>query len=200
MKLRRFTDNGIEQFKAYLTNLAEEPTLQPPRHLLTEPGASETLEAEIDVEDKVFTTRLDAAQYLDRVLSPEALPHVERDAGVWSWLTLLYFDQICPPGKGGAREPGEHARYVPQIDVSRRYYRHMLLGPLMMLRAHADKPERLLALLSNPMDVATSETYRLFIENPTLIACKAVVDTATWLYYDRQRGRLKRGVGTKEAG
>lgn len=76
----------------------------------------------------------------------------------------------------------------------------MLLGPVVMYRAHADNPKRLLALLSNPMDVATSETYRLFIENPSLITCKAVIDVATLLYYDDERGKLKRGAGSKDAG
>jgi hypothetical protein len=76
----------------------------------------------------------------------------------------------------------------------------MLIGPVMMYRANIDKPNRLLALLSNPMGVATSETYRLFIENPTLIACRAVVDVATWLYDDTARGKLKRGTGSKDVG
>ena len=200
MKLRRLTPDGIAQFLAYLTNLKAEPTLAPPMHLLTDEGASEPVQGSIEIENRDFATRLQAAKYLDQVLTPAKLPQVEWDGGLWAWLGLLYFDQLCPPGKGGERVPGEHARYVPQIDVSRRYYRHMLLGPLVMLRAHSDNPDRLLALLSNPVDVATAETYRLFIENPALISCPAVVDTATWLYFDYQRERVKRGAGSKDAG
>lgn len=200
MKLRRLTTEGIRQFGAYLTNLKVEPTLDPPKHLLTEEGSSEPVTADVDVEEITFATRFDAAAYLDAKFTLSALASPERDAGLWAWLALFYFDRRCPRGKGGARKVGEHARYIPQIEVSRRYYRHMLAGPLMMYRAHIENPERLLALLSNPMDVATSETYRLFIENPSLIACNAVVDVATWLYYDRERRKIKRGAGSKDAG
>jgi hypothetical protein len=199
MKLRRLTPNGIAQFTAYLTNLKTDPSLAPPKHLLSEDGASEPVGAEVELEERSFATRLNVAKYLDEMLSPAKLPQIERDVGLWTWLTLFYFDQLCPPGRSG-RKVFEHARYVPQVDMSRRYYRHMLLGPWMMFIAHRDRPERLLALLSNPLDVATSETYRLFIENPSLIACTAVVETATWLYFDYERSRLKRGAGSKDAG
>jgi hypothetical protein len=200
MKLHRLTADGIAQFASYLTQLKAEPTLPPPAHLLTEAGASEPIGADVEVEDKAFATRFDAAAYLDIKLTASGLPSPERDAGLWAWLALFYFDQLCPTGKAGARKVGEQARYIPQINVPRRFYRHMLAGPLVMYRAHADDPKRLLALLSNPMDVATSETYRLFIENTSLIACKAVVEVATWLYYDRARCKLKRGAGSKDAG
>jgi hypothetical protein len=50
------------------------------------------------------------------------------------------------------------------------------------------------------VSVATSETYRLFIENPALISCRAAVAVATHLYYDPTRGRLRRGAGAKGNG
>lgn len=200
MELRRLTSDGLAGFAAYLTNLKAEPTLRPPGHLLAAASASEAMPGNFEVQNRIFRTRLEVAKFLDQLLSPASIPQVERDAGLWAWLALFYFDQLCPLGRAGARRPGEHARYIPQIDSSRRYYRHMLLGPFVMLRAHKDKPDRLLALLSNPPSVATSETYRLFIENPTLIACRAVVDTATWLYFDFDREKIKRGAGSKDAG
>lgn len=198
MKLRRLTQEGMASFAAYLSTLKEEPTVEPPGYLLTDPAASEPITADIEVEAVSFPTRFDAAAYLNSKLA--TLDNVERDAGLWAWLTLFYFDQVCPKGKAGARKVGESARYIPQIEASRRFYRHMLGGPYVLYRAHVDNPGRLLALLSNPMDVATSETYRLFIENPSLIACRAVIDTATWLYYDSTRGKIKRGSGRKDTG
>jgi hypothetical protein len=200
MKIRRFNAEGMTQFEAYLNNVKAEPTLAPPFHLLEDPLATEPLPLDIELDQKPFSARFDAAAYLNEKLSPAVLPGLDRDVPLWTWLALFYFDQLCPPGKGGVRKVGEPARYIPQIEASRRYYRHMLMGPVMMYRVHIDKPNRLLALLSNPMSVATSETYRLFIENPSLIACRAVVEVATWLYYDGTRGKLRRGAGSKEAG
>lgn len=201
MEIRRLTPDGIAQFLAYLANLRREPALAPPTHLLTEKGMSETTGSESEIDsDRRFTNRMEAATYIDEVLARARLLEIERDVGIWTWLSLLYFDQICPTDKLGRRKVGEEARYFPQIEVSRRYYRHMLLGPVMMYRAHKETPNRLLALLSDPLHVATSETYRLFIENSSFIACDGVVEMATWLYYDFGRGKLKRGVGSKKDG
>jgi hypothetical protein len=200
MKIRRFTAEGLSQFAAYLGNLRVDPRLDPPFHLLTDANTSEAVEIEIELDNKPFAARFDAAAYFSEKLAASGIQNLDRDVGLWAWLTLSYFDQLCPAAKGGARKVGEIARYIPLIETSRRYYRHMLMGPVMMYRAHIDRPNRLLALLSNPMSVATSETYRLFIENPTLISCRAVVEVATWLYYDSARGKLKRGAGSKDAG
>lgn len=200
MRLRRLTPSGIDHFSTYLMQLKAQPNLPPPAFLLTETDSSQELATDAEISDELFPTRLDAARYLDQLLSSSGLTQIERDAGLWSWLTLFYFDQICPVAENNARHPGELARYIPAINVSRRYYRHMLLGPFVIYRLHSDDPARLLALLSSPVHIGTSETYRLFIENPTLLACRAVVATATCLYFDKQRGRLRRGAGAKEAG
>lgn len=200
MKLRRLTAPGIDAFAAYLTQLAAVPTLDPPTRLLAEVGSSEEIKGDTDLEERTFSTRFEAASYLSGKLAEAEIENWERDAGLWAWMTLFYFDQVCPRDHTGARSVKEQARYIPQIDVSRRYYRHMLLGPVSMYRAHTDHPERLLALLSSPMHVATAETYRLFIENPSLIACKAIVEVATELYYDPQQSKVRRGAGSKDAG
>jgi hypothetical protein len=200
MKLRRLTASGVDAFSGYLTQLAEDPKLDPPARLLTESGPSEPIDDQIDLEPKTFASRFDAAAYLFQKLSESALVTWERDTGLWSWMALFYFDQLCPKDATGSRSIKEHARYIPEVDVSRRYYRHMLLGPVSMYRAHSDHPQRLLALLSSPMHVATAETYRLFIENPSLIACKAIVEVASDLYYDSKLGKIRRGAGSKDIG
>lgn len=200
MKLRLLTNSGIDAFAAYLSQLLQDDRLPPPFQLLTEPGSSRAIETEIHIEDTSFSSRFQAAEYLYGKLLESGIQGWERDSGLWSWLALFYFNQLCPPDSTGSRSVKETARYIPQIEVSRRYYRHMLLGPVLMYRAHSDNPQRLLALLSNPMHIATGETYRLFIENPSLIACKAIVEVATDLYYDPKLHRIRRGAGSKEAG
>lgn len=198
MRLRRLKDDGVAEFAAYLSNLQADSSLPAPTWLLTDASRSEEVQGGIEIENRAFETRFEAASYLAPRVS--TIVNVDRDAGLWAWLALFYFDQICPAAPDGSRKVGEQARYIPLIDISRRYYRHMLLGPVSMYRAHLDHPERLLGLLSSPMDVATSETYRLFIENPSLIACKSIVEVATTLYYDPEGRKLKRGAGSKDAG
>jgi hypothetical protein len=133
MKLRRFTQPGLVQFTQYLDQLKAAPTTPPPEWLLTDEIASEAA-ADVEVVDQQFATRFDAAEYLNGVLCAAKLNNVERDAGLWSWLTLLLFDQVCPPAQGGQRKLGELARYVPAVENFQRYYRHLLLGPYAIYR------------------------------------------------------------------
>lgn len=198
MKLRRLTDGGMEQFRTYLHQLRAQLTLTPPRLLLTDDAASEPLPVDVELEDQQFASRLAAAKYLDAVISASGLTQVERDAGLWSWLALFYFDQICPPKKNGARSAGEDARYILATGKSLRFYRQMLYGPWAAYQLHKDNPDRLLALLCGPVHVATSEVFRLFIENQSLLACPAAVATATTLYYDFERHKLKTGAGSRD--
>ncbi len=199
MNLRRLSADGITQFGQYLAQLKTEPTQPPPMWLLDHPTASEPV-ADVEVAPTIFANRLAAAKYLDSLITAAGLTGVERDVGLWAWLSLFFFEQVCPLEGSRGRDPGALARFIPEIAESRRYYRHLLLGPFMMYSAHRDNPERLQAHLCDKITIGTSETYRLFIENPALIACNAAVETATLLYYDPDRGRVRRGTGTKGGG
>ena len=44
-----------------MNNLKEEPTVEPPGYLLTDPAASEPIAADVEVEALSFSTRFDAA-------------------------------------------------------------------------------------------------------------------------------------------
>jgi hypothetical protein len=186
-------------FGQYLNQVKAEPTTAPPFELLDDPEASAPA-ADVEVTNQKFQTRYEAAKYLDQLLTAAALTNVDRDAQLWAWLTLYFFDQVCPSAVGCQRKVGEPSRYLLAVDESRRYYRHLLLGPYAMYIAHRDNPNRLRALLTNKLDIATSETYRLFIENPPLMACRTVVSVATKLYYDPKKNNIRRGAGSKEEG
>jgi len=79
--------------------------------------------------NKQFPTRYSAAEYLDDTLAKTGATDLERDVGLWAWLTLLYFEQICPTNKSGERELRERPAYLPEPQNFQRYYRHLLLGP-----------------------------------------------------------------------
>lgn len=200
MTLRRFTESGIEQFRQYLTQLRTEPSLEPPMWLLGDDVATKPLSESVEVPTTLLGNRLTAAKMVDELLRTANLSGVERDIGLWAWLALNFFEQLCPVDGRGKRDPGALSKFIPEVEETRRYYRHLLLGPYMLYVAHRDNPDRLRALLCDKPTIGTSETYRLFIENPTLISCNAAVEMATILYYDPDRGRIRRGAGAKGSG
>lgn len=200
MHLSRLTERGIDSFREFLQLLKDGATPDFPAHLLTDERFSETITPLTECADETFGDRMQLAAYLDRLLSPMPLPNIYRDTGLWSWLALRFFDQLCPAKPSGARDPGSIGRWIPQVDESRRYYRHILLGPYMCFEAHRDNPERAAALFCNPVHRATPEVFRLFIENPDLVRSKTAVSAATQLYYNPRTRRTKPRTGRKESG
>ena len=200
MELRRLTSRGLELFREFLKVLLNNAAADVPTNLLADERFSEAVAPRTEYCPETFSDRMHLAAYLDRLLAPLPVTSVQADEGLWSWLALAFFDQLCPAGSDGTRKPGSLGRWIPQLDESRRYYRHLLLGPYMLYQAHRDGPERATALFCNPVDVATPEVFRLFIENPDLARSRTAVAVATHLYYNPRTRRTKRGTGRKESG
>lgn len=200
MKLHRFTDHGLAAFADYLNTLTKVPNAPVPGGLLTAPQNVDIVSPGVDIESRVFANRMEAAVYLDSMLSRLSSSDIQRDVNLWSWLTLFYFDQVCPSRANGDRIVGaQRAKWIPEVEESRRFYRHAVLGPYLAYRAHRDSPARASVLLSDPMHITTSEAFRLFIET-TFINMKGPVELATEFYFNPATRKLRRGAGTKRAG
>ncbi|HEX9723993.1 MAG TPA: hypothetical protein VGC53_06890 [Vicinamibacteria bacterium] len=192
MRLGRLNEAGIEKLSKYLDSLRTDTPEPYPASILTDAETSQSLDPPVEIVPRSFANRFEAARYLNEVLARSNINAPESDQGLWAWLALFYFDQLCPPGNNGRRRsPGERARWIPVVGDSRRYYRHLLAGPYNVLKAHEDKPERTMALLCGPL-YQISGAYEELAARQELITNPAVVAAATRLYYDPTKGRLKR--------
>jgi hypothetical protein len=157
------------------------------------------MEPEVEIEQRCFTNRLEAAEYLNQLLGNAGFAAVECDRGLWAWLALFYFDQLCPLDSTGARKPGERARWIPAIGDFRKYYRHLLAGPYRIFRAHREMPARALALLctsiSKPGDIVEQLASR-----QEVVTNAAVMQVATALYVDAATKQPKRGAAGRGPG
>jgi hypothetical protein len=199
MKLRRLTDAGIEAFSNYLAMLRVDPSLPPPVQLLDGAGVSEPLPTQAAVEQRAFASRLAAAEYLHGVLAASELKGIDRDRGLWTWLTLYYFDQVCPLKAKGSRSVKHIARYIPELSNYLRFYRHLLVGPYFIYKSHADLPARATVVLISPLAVP-GEVVEQIASRQELISNKSVLGTLTKLYVDENECKLKRGAGGKGNG
>src|SRR5438874_2304094 len=134
MKLRRFNQDGLGEFAGYRASLAVDSTLPPPKEMLEESALTELLRSDVDITQRLFANRLEAGTFLNDLLERTGILAPERDAGLWAWLTLFYFDEVCPPDGNGRRYPKDEARLVPIVDNFQRFYRHLLLGPYRSVR------------------------------------------------------------------
>ncbi|MCU0770483.1 MAG: hypothetical protein MUE94_01765 [Verrucomicrobia bacterium] len=186
-------------FANYRGRLALEPALPPPVELLEDPALTEELPGEVEVLPRVFTNRLDAGLFFNDLVDRAAINLPERDQGLWAWLTLFYFDQVCPADGNGRRDPKDEARLLPILDNHQRFYRHLLVGPFLIVRAHRDLPKRAIAMLCNPL-WKPGEIAEQLASRKELVTNRAVAEAATELYYDPTKDSFKRGAGSDVRG
>lgn len=195
MKMRCLNDEGLRRMHVFLDSLTTEHPQPYPEATLTDPDASSAVRPSVDVECATFPRRFEIAQYLHERFEEAGLMEPERDKGIWAWLALYWFDQLCWK-KNGKLIPGERARWVPLIDNSRRYYRHFVLGPYMLYRSNAENPEAIEPVLCNPPHVSTSEVFRVVIEG-NYASSFGVLEAVRCLFYDVQLGKIRRGSSGK---
>lgn len=198
MNLGQLTEAGLEVFSDYLVRARLGEEVSVPRHLLSDPNYSTVLSDDVMVDaGRSFGSRFNCAAYLHCALA-EAPTDMERNVGMWAWLSLLYFDQVCPAGKDGGRKVGEHARYIPAPNAFQRFYRHLLLGPYLVYRAHKDNPSVARAVLATPVN-APGDLVEQLASRQELVSNASAMGVATKLYVD-SKGNLKRGAGGKGPG
>jgi hypothetical protein len=198
VKLRRFNEQGLAKFRGFLDTLVTDNPQAWPEELLTEAGASDPVGG-VDVEQRNFGNRLQAASYLYNLLNLIQAGNIERDTGLWSWLAFFYFEQLCSRSTSGNYKPGSRAKWIPESGDFRRYYRHLLAGPYLIYRAHRDNPERALILLCGASS-KPGEIVEQLASRQELITSPAVVEAATKLYFDEARQSPKAGAAGKGAG
>jgi hypothetical protein len=198
VKLSRLTADGIAAMHQWLDGSAEEGA-NVPAELLAGSRFVEELESERLVEARAFATRNQWAQYALALLDERPVVEVAADAGLWCWLTLFYFDQVCPQGVAGKRKLGQRARYVPTGTDFRTYYRHLLTGPWRIMAAHVDDPSRPSGILAGALSVP-GELYEQIASRMELATSPTVLPLVNRLYIDPATGLRKRGAGGASRG
>ena len=199
MKLHRFNRDGVAAFSNYRARLTLDPALEPPAELLSDPALTELVASDVEVAPRQFANRLEAGRFLNELMDAAKVQSPERVQGLWTWLTLFYFDEVCPSDGNGRRNPKDEARLIPLLDNHQRFYRHLLVGPFLIVRAHRSQPERAIAMLCNPL-WKPGEIVEQLASRKELVTNHAVADVATKLYYDPATGSFKRGAGSDVKG
>jgi hypothetical protein len=199
MLIRRLNEAGIRQLEEFLNSLTSENPITYTRDILINPTTSEDTGVSIEIETRKFANRLEAAEYLHTKLSVTSLLNIESDKGLWAWLALFYFNQLCPPDREGNRKPGDLARWIPDTGNFRKYYRHLLAGPYRIYRMYRDNPSLSMILLCQPV-FKPGDIVEQIASRQELITNKAVVAAATKLYLDSDSNRPRTGASGKGNG
>lgn len=199
MQLQAFNQKGIAAFTEYLDALRLDPARPVPTDLLDKPTLTRPLPRPITATPprEGFATRMDFACWLYDAAKAADTEIPRKDTGFWTWLTLALFDQVCPANVKGKRNVKEIPRYIPELDSTRRYYRHALVGSYLVYLRFQNKDASIAApLLCGSLVKLHDEAYRLFVENQLLVHAPAV-ETLRNFYYDVQSNRIRRGAQGK---
>lgn len=193
MELRKFTDKGLEQFRGYLHELGQGSAVTPPLHLLVDPEFSIEMRANVGVEHARFQSRLDLARYLDQTFEelPEQPDKLANDVHLWSWMSLFYFDQVCPTDDRGRRKPGRDYRHIPEPGYPWGH-RHLLMGAYLVYTVYGWGDELSKLLLHTALSVESHFHHQIAVRQ-NFITNRAIMEALHLLYYDQIQNKPKRG-------
>jgi hypothetical protein len=189
MLVRALNHNGVARFRSALAKLRDGTSVEVPTDLLEDDAHTVMVSAEISVEPRVFASRLELGEYLNGLLKPLPTDEIDRNRGLWAWLSLWLFDVVCPRGPDGARKPGRDYRHIPDFGYRHRH-RHLLFGPYELFRRHGSRSIVLLAGAPS----SESGLYHEIAGRQELVSNPGVIDATVRLYMDRKTAAPKKGA------
>ena len=189
MQLRFFNADGMEAFRRFLQQCREQPNCEVPYQLLESETHTIKSTYEIDVTPQAFVTKRDAADYFHDVLRPIPALEVRGNAELWTWLSLLNFDAVCPV-REGKRKVWNDYRYVFEPNNVRHFYRHLLFVSWRVVELSQDHNRLFLGSRVDQMDAFTTEVLkRLYL---TRIPC--IFEVLDRVYWDSSKNAARKGV------
>ena len=111
--IRSFNRQGIEAFRGVIQQFADGAKGSVPEELLTSDRYSSVVPGSVQIEQRVFTEKIDAAHYLTPRIEHLQIANKYYATGLWAWLSAFYFDSVCPAYDDGSRSPGAEYLYIP---------------------------------------------------------------------------------------
>ncbi len=187
---RMLNDEGVQAFRSYLHDLRGGARTSPPREMLFSAERSAEIPFDLTVAQRAFRSRMDFCEYMAEAFGEAPYHLIEGNDKLWSWLSLFYFDQVCPVRSDGSRRPGMDYRHIPSRDYRHRH-RHLLAGAYHVYHLHGMDAA---LLLCSPLHSENAFHHQLagrqgFIANPVIL------HAATELYYDMRHSRPRAGSG-----
>lgn len=197
MMLRRLSEEGMLEAANQLALVRSGEADGISQELLEADEFSEAVRVRVTPPGEL-PTRWHLALWLYQQLDDQLDQETPADAGFWSWMALWLFDLICPR-IGERRKVLDDSRYLLRTGDFRKSYRHLVAGPYLLYKAHADNPSPLRVLLAGAPH-APGEIYEQLASRKYLVSSAAVVETVQRLYFDPESRKPRRGAAGAGAG
>ncbi len=192
MLLSRFNSTGIIAFQNLLQNIRDGMIVRSPLEIIDDSTFIERVNNNLEITIQLFQTRHDMASYINSVLVKSLIKDDLMDVGLWSWLSAVYIDSVCPPDDVGQRNPEKDYRHIPSNDW-RNFYRHLIRGPVRILRLFIENPETAaIVLCQHP--ASPGDFVEQLAARQERITNTSIIAAANKLYYDKKSKKPKKGA------
>ena len=201
MKLRRFTEEGVEAVRKALHEVEKAGDLAPATALLSRENLTEDIPALADIdldETRTFDTTFAFCEYFHSLIKDHSPLRYRTDSGFWTWLAVVYLPQLVKVDDDTI-DVGVEGRIVFIAAKHTRSYRHCLASPYYVYYSHYGDREICYSVLMNKFG-NVSEFADQVLTRQSLCQNAAVMNALTLLYYDDKSCRLVPGAGGKSAG
>lgn len=205
MELRQFNNQGIEAFKALIEGerekveprkpaLVAEPFFSEVDAIANDPEMTEPVPGGKEIDPKIqFKDRYHMGDYLSQVLPSDLSVVQHSNAGLWAWISALYFRQLLERQKKGGRSKLWSAyRYIPGEYQKFRYYRHLAFMSFWLRRAFGEEVAKF--FLSRPAHAHSDAMEQLYTQDRDFLASKGLMKAAVEMYIDPETGTMKRNA------
>jgi hypothetical protein len=197
MQIRVLNEIGILEFENQIAEIRQQRRDSIDPLLLTDNTFSGDFEKEIHIDLINFNTKKEISRYLSEKIDLKNNKHLYYNIYLWSWLSVAYFDLVCPRPGTKPRKVNETAKYILREPKNwRRYYRHLLACPARLYCELGDLSD---AFLSSPIHI-WGDFHEQLTAYQSIATNRPLIETASKLYWDSSTQKLKKGSGSKGAG
>ena len=196
MRLRRLNEAGIDRFRNLLDVLRQTPEMDIShwRSVLEDPKLTEFHEEDADMPELKFTKRWEFTDMFRERLGHCDSQIFQNDAGMWAWLSMFYFDSVCPKNACGTRKVLKDYSYLPDIrgrnQVFHLLYSAWRIGDLAA-KYQSEKYARIwLDESINSIGLFTAETMKRL----SLTRLPCFFELIYRLYWNEQMDCLRPGI------
>ena len=130
---------------------------------------------------KTFQNQQEMIDYFLSVLEPADLMKFRKDAGFWTWLTILYREQFLSKKKD---KLGANACWIFEPYNYLLFRRHYIGGAVYLALDFKNCSHQAKEILFSGHTTAFGAFRDVITHNPEVARLPAVMEVAAWLYYD----------------
>lgn len=189
--LYEFNAAGLDAFEKVFTGRIDDTAIDP-----LDAALASRVQGTKAFEAAEFETAKEMAQAVIDALGTANLFDLLPNAGLWAWLTFTLREQLFKRSGDGTWKVGEIHRWYPSNPNDwQKGQRHLVRMPLLLLKSLGSSADHLLCSAPSVLpEIREQLTSQQDMFNP------AFQQVARALYFDDEKGTLKRGAGGKGGG